>query len=221
MNKTITIVTRYQVKVNGDLVDTKDSIEDAVKEITDRNYDRIDDEIMSREDVRRDDTLEGYDQASYNMAWENIKSDIANAVDTSYAYDDENGHEWSIKSVREVKVEDIGMPMYYDIELEDGDWCYGEPVPTDCGDYVFLRKLNDDVAADASIRVYEAMSLKDGHRDVIACDNATNWAVGSDDDAELNKTHFETLASHGVRWSEIEDTDLYDWIEARREEAGL
>ena len=221
MNKKIEIVTRYIVKVNREIVEECDSVEEAAKKIIDRNWDRINDDIMSRDDVKRDDTLEGYDQGAYDIAVKELEKTIVDSVDEWYSYDDENGHKWSIESVKKVKISDIGLPRFYETELDKDDWGYGESVPTTAGDYFLLRQLNDDGNRDESIRVYEAMSLTDGHCDVVACDNAANWVVGSEDDLDLNKTHFETLESHDVRWNEIQDSNLEDWIEERREAAGV
>lgn len=219
MKTTITIIDRYEVRMNREVVETVDTPDEAVDEIVTRNYDRIDRDIMEQPGVS-DESASGLNEEAYNRAWADFKAKVADAIDGGCAYDDDNGHRWTIKAVKAVKRVELGHIDFAAIELDVTDSLYGRDVMTDAGLFVALRRLNDALNRDEDVRVYEAMSLADGHREVLASDNASCWIVGDENNAEVNRSHFALLAKHDVRWCEIIDGELADWIEDRRAEAG-
>jgi hypothetical protein len=97
----------------------------------------------------------------------------------------------------------------------------GETVFTDGGEYEIVAHIHDDGCRDYSINLYIGKAA-DGHHALIASDNAGMWLVGSEDDANLNRSHWELIAE---RVGEIDfdairavDADLADWLEARKDE---
>lgn len=215
MNKEIKIESRYYIAKDGD---TSGSMyitqREALDALIDIHHDRIDEEIMSREEVKRDN-LEGYDQSACDEAWKQVEQEIL-----EYGYDDGNvnGH-WAIVEQKVVVDRTFGHTDELDtIELDDDDHLYGEVVITEGGDYIAVRRLDGGIGS-ACTAVYEAISVTDGHHDVLVSDNATVWVLGDEDDPKRNAEMFATIKDIHVYWTDIEDCDLSDWIEARRAEA--
>lgn len=98
----------------------------------------------------------------------------------------------------------------------------GEEVVTLNGDYTIIAEIAEGGGADERILVSVGRAA-DGHHDLIVCDNASHWVVGSEDDAELNRAQWDLIAE---RVGEIDfdairaiDVDLADWLEGRKAEA--
>ena len=98
----------------------------------------------------------------------------------------------------------------------------GETIGTDCGEYEILAHIATGGLADKQISLYVGRAA-DGHHDLIATDNSTNWIVGDADNAENNRAHWELIAE---RIGEIDfdairaiDADLAEWLEERKAEA--
>jgi hypothetical protein len=97
-----------------------------------------------------------------------------------------------------------------------------ETITTNGGDYTILAHIAEGGEADERIDIYVARAA-DGHCDLIVADNASNWTVGNEDDAELNCAHLGLIAE---RVGEIDfdairaiDNDLADWLEDRKAQA--
>ena len=93
---------------------------------------------------------------------------------------------------------------------------------TDCGEYTILAQIATGGSADKVIDLYVGRAA-DGHHDLIATDNSTNWIVGDADNAENNRAHWELIAE---RIGEIDfdairaiDADLAEWLADRKAEA--
>lgn len=93
---------------------------------------------------------------------------------------------------------------------------------TDCGEYTILAQIATGGSADKVIDLYVGRAA-DGHHDLIATDNATNWLVGDADDAERNRAHWELIAERigDIDFDAIRaiDADLAEWLEERKAEA--
>ncbi len=93
---------------------------------------------------------------------------------------------------------------------------------TDCGEYTILAHIADGGEADERIDIYVGRAA-DGHCDLIATDNATNWLVGDADNAENNRAHWELIAERigDIDFDAIRaiDADLAEWLEERKAEA--
>lgn len=99
----------------------------------------------------------------------------------------------------------------------------GETRYTDAGEYTIVAHIHDDGCADESINLYVGKAA-DGHHDMIASDNASMWVVGNEDDAKLNRNHWDAIAERcdvALVLDEVRkiDADLADWLGARYNEA--
>ena len=93
---------------------------------------------------------------------------------------------------------------------------------TDCGEYTILAQIATGGSADKVIDLYVGRAA-DGHHDLIATDNSTNWIVGNADDAESNRAHWDLIAERigDIDFDAIRaiDADLAEWLEERKAEA--
>ena len=96
-----------------------------------------------------------------------------------------------------------------------------ETIITDAGEYAVVAKICEQ-GGDAGISLCVGRAA-DGHCDLIATDNATNWVVGSEDDARSNRDQWTLIAE---RCGDIDmdairavDADLADWLIDRKAEA--
>lgn len=99
----------------------------------------------------------------------------------------------------------------------------GDKVYTDCGEYTIITHVHDDMCTGESVNLYVGKAA-DGHHDMIASDSASMWVVGNEDDAELNRDHWCTIAERCDVAPVIDevrkiDADLADWLAARYNEA--
>lgn len=99
----------------------------------------------------------------------------------------------------------------------------GETCCTDAGEYTIVAHIHDDGCGDQSINLYIGRAA-DGHHDMIASDNASMWVVGNEDDAKLNRDHWDAIAERcdlAPVLDEVRkiDADLADWLGARYQEA--
>ena len=93
---------------------------------------------------------------------------------------------------------------------------------TDCGEYTLIAHIATGGSADKQINLYVGRAAN-GYHDLIVSDNASMWVVGSEDNAENNRAHWELIAE---RIGEIDfdviraiDADLAEWLEERKAEA--
>lgn len=90
-----------------------------------------------------------------------------------------------------------------------------EEIITDAGHYTVAAEIYDDGGRDDSVSLYVGRHA-DGHCDLIAVDNASNWVVGSEDDLELNAAQMEQLGDRvDIDAIRAVDADLADWIADR------
>ena len=99
-----------------------------------------------------------------------------------------------------------------------GETCY-----TDAGEYTIVAHVHDDGCCDQSINLYVGRAA-DGHHDMIASDSASLWVVGNEDDAELNRDHWDAIAGRcdvAPVLDEVRkiDSGLADWLGDRYQEA--
>ncbi len=67
---------------------------------------------------------------------------------------------------------------------------------TDGGEYTVVKEL-ERFTTDKSIGLCIGRDA-DGHYDLIATDNASNWIVGDPDDAERNHNQFDVIEDAGA-----------------------
>lgn len=108
---------------------------------------------------------------------------------------------------------------------EENFYAIKEPVvATDCGDHTLVAFIAEGGDADAKIELYVGRD-DDGYYNLIASDNASMWIVGNEDDAELNRKHWDLIAERigEIDFDEIRaiNSDLADWLEDRKDEAAV
>lgn len=99
----------------------------------------------------------------------------------------------------------------------------GETVMTDAGEHTILAHVHDDGCCDESINLYVGRDAK-GYCNLIASDNASEWVVGDEDDAERNRDHWDMIESRcdvAPVLDEVRkiDAQLADWLGDRYREA--
>lgn len=104
----------------------------------------------------------------------------------------------------------------------------GKTVMTDAGDYTIVAHVGDGGFADnpnTHIDLYVGRHTTGGNCGLLVSDNASTWALGSDDDPALNYDQWQLIAE---RCGDLDldairaiDADLADWLAARRAEATI
>jgi hypothetical protein len=121
-------------------------------------------------------------------------------------------------AIRAYEEEDRANDCY-----EEDFYAIKEPIyTTDCGDYTLVAHIAEGGDADEHIDIYIGRAA-DGHHDMIVSDNASMWVVGNDDDAKLNRSHWDLIANRigDIDFAAISaiDADLAMWLEECKEEA--
>jgi hypothetical protein len=122
-------------------------------------------------------------------------------------------------AIRAYEEEDRANDCY-----EEDFYSIKEPVyATDCGDYTLIAHIAEGGEADEHVDIYIGRAA-DGHCDMIVSDNASMWVVGNEDDADINRSHWDLIAERigDIDFNVIRaiDTDLADWLENRKAESG-
>ncbi len=125
-----------------------------------------------------------------------------------------------------------GVTHEYIVELrypiEDDSWrevatitCDEERILTDGGEYTVVKELKR-FTTDMSIGLCIGRAA-DGHHDLIATDNSSNWLVGDPDDAERNYNQFSVIEDAGavidIDAIRAVDAALADYIADRQQAA--
>ena len=90
------------------------------------------------------------------------------------------------------------------------------------GEYTLIAHIATGGLADKQISLYVGRD-NDGYHNLIVSDNASMWVVGSEDDAEVNRAHWELIVERigDIDFDAIRaiDADLAEWLEERKAEA--
>ncbi len=99
----------------------------------------------------------------------------------------------------------------------------GEIEGTDGGDYQIIADIDEGGDGDERIQVYVGRHLELGRCDLLACDNASCWVVGDEDNHGRNRDQWDILEERCGRIDleavRLVDADLADWLTDRRKEA--
>lgn len=99
------------------------------------------------------------------------------------------------------------------------NYVINDKIFTDGGEYTVIAIIRFEGSCDNSINLYVGRHA-DGHCDLIATDNASNWIVGDEDDAQHNYDHFDLLGDRvDIDAIRAVDAALADWIAERQEAA--